>query len=135
MSADDLISIMAMITNRIQYFISLASLEGNSSNIDGKIFPCASLLHVRTLVIVLVSVIMLAACERHTPAWKQMDIAEELMNKKPDSALAVLDGIPASDVKGKKTSARYALLKSMALDKNYIDTTTFDVLQPAVKSY
>ena len=124
-----------MITNRIQYFISLASLEGNSSNIDGKIFPCASLLHVRTLVIVLVSVIMLAACERHTLAWKQMDIAEELMNTKPDSALAVLDGIPASDVKGKKTSARYALLKSMALDKNYIDTTTFDVLQPAIDYY
>lgn len=130
-----LILIMTMITNRIQHINSLLPLEGKSSDIDSKILPCAHLLHARTLVIVLVSAIMLTACERHTPAWKQMDIAESLMNIKPDSALAVLDGIPASDVKGKETLARYALLKSMALDKNCIDTTTFDILQPAIDYY
>lgn len=130
-----LILIMTMITNRIQHINSLLPLEGKSSDIDSKILPCARLLHARTLVIVLVSAIMLTACERHTPAWKQMDIAESLMNIKPDSALAVLDGIPASDVKGKETLARYALLKSMALDKNCIDTTTFDILQPAIDYY
>ena len=127
--------IMTMIKNKIQYIISLLSSEGKSSMADGKILPFASLLHTRAMVIVLISVIMLVACERHTPAWKQMDIAESLMNTKPDSSLAVLDGIPASDIKGKETSARYALLKSMALDKNYIDTTTFDVLQPAIDYY
>lgn len=130
-----LILIMTMITNRIQHINSLLPLEGKSSDIDSKILPCARLLHARTLVIVLVSAIMLTACERHTPAWKQMDIAESLMNIKPDSALAVLDGISASDVKGKETLARYALLKSMALDKNCIDTTTFDILQPAIDYY
>lgn len=124
-----------MITNKIQHIISLLSSEGNSSNIDGRILSYGSLLHTRALVIVLVSAIMLAACERHTPVWKQMDIAESLMNTKPDSSLAVLDGIPTSDIKGKETSARYALLKSMALDKNCIDTTTFDVLQPAIDYY
>ena len=127
--------IMTMIKNKIQYIISLLSSEGKSSMADGKILPFASLLHTRAMVIVLISVIMLVACERHTPAWKQMDIAESLMNTKPDSSLAVLDGIPTSDIKGKETSARYALLKSMALDKNYIDTTTFDVLQPAIDYY
>lgn len=127
--------IMTMIKNKIQYIISLLSSEGNSSMADGKILPFASLLHTRAMVIVLISVIMLVACERHTPAWKQMDIAESLMNTKPDSSLVVLDGIPTSDIKGKETSARYALLKSMALDKNYIDTTTFDVLQPAIDYY
>ena len=127
--------IMTMIKNIIQYIISLLSSEGKSSMADGKILPFASLLHTRAMVIVLISVIMLVACERHTPAWKQMDIAESLMNTKPDSSLAVLDGIPTSDIKGKETSARYALLKSMALDKNYIDTTTFDVLQPAIDYY
>ena len=124
-----------MIKNKIQYIISLLSSEGKSSMADGKILPFANLLHTRAMVIVLISVIMLVACERHTPAWKQMDIAESLMNTKPDSSLAVLDGIPASDIKGKETSARYALLKSMALDKNDIDTTTFDVLQPAIDYY
>lgn len=124
-----------MITNRIQHILSLLSSEVNSSDIDNKILPCASLLHTKNLVIVLISVIMLVACERHTPAWKQMDIAESLMNTKPDSALTVLEGISPSDVRGKETSARYALLKSMALDKNCIDTTTFDVLQPAIDYY
>jgi len=133
---EDLILIMTIIKNRIQHIIfSLLSSDGNSSDIDGKILPCASLLYARNLVIVLISVIMIVACERHTPAWKQMDIAESLMNAKPDSALAVLEGIQASDVKGKKISARYALLKSMALDKNCIDTTTFEVLQPAIDYY
>ncbi|MGM9796585.1 MAG: hypothetical protein ACI3ZY_03210, partial [Parabacteroides sp.] len=64
-----------------------------------------------------------------------MDLADSLMTSRPDSALAVLEGIPASDVNGKESSARYALLKSMALDKNYVDTTTFDVLQPAIDYY
>ena len=30
---------------------------------------------------------------------------------------------------------RIALLRTMALDKNYIDTTTFDILQPAIDYY
>ena len=92
-------------------------------------------LHARNLIVVLFSVIMLVSCERQSPTWKQMDIAESLLNTKPDSALAILEGIPAFNVKGKETSARYALLKSMALDKNCIDTTTFDVLQPAIDYY
>lgn len=123
------------IISRIQNIISLLSSKCNSSDYDGKNLPCTSLLHARNLVIVLFSVIMLASCERHSPTWKKMDTAESLMNTKPDSAFAVLDDIPASDIKGKETSARYALLKSMALDKNYIDTTTFDVLQPAIDYY
>ena len=57
------------------------------------------------------------------------------MDAKPDSALVVLENIPASSVKGKEAAARYALLKSIALDKNCIDTTTFDVLQPAIDYY
>ena len=87
------------------------------------------------IFVALTFVTALAACNKHTPAWNQMDTADGLMNTQPDSALAVLDGIPASGIKGEETSARYALLKSMALDKNYIDTTTFDVLQPAIDYY
>ena len=75
------------------------------------------------------------SCDRHGEAWEKLDMAESLMDSKPDSALAVLGSIPTSKVKGKEISARYALLKSMALDKNCIDTTTFDVLQPAIDYY
>lgn len=86
-------------------------------------------------LIIMAAVMALVGCGKHTQAWKQMDTADSLMNTKPDSALAILENIPASNITGKETSARYALLKSMALDKNYIDTTTFDVLQPAIDYY
>lgn len=87
--------------------------------------------------IILLSMVMLTtgSCDRHGAAWKKLDKAESLMDTKPDSALAILENILVSSVKGNEAVARYALLKSMALDKNYIDTTTFDVLQPAIDYY
>lgn len=75
------------------------------------------------------------ACHRNRNVRHELDRAESLMNSAPDSALALLDSIPAADVRGREAAARYALLKSIALDKNYIDTTTFDVLQPAIDYY
>ncbi len=64
-----------------------------------------------------------------------LDRAESLIEDHPDSALNILEGIDKSGLGSKKKRARYALLMSMALDKNYIDTTTFDVLQPAIDYY
>lgn len=93
---------------------------------------------IRNLIpVILWLTVLLAAvsCGRQGAVSEKLDVAESLMNARPDSALAVLQGIPASAVKGKKASARYALLSSMALDKNYIDTTTFDILQPAIDYY
>lgn len=65
----------------------------------------------------------------------RLTIAEELMEDRPDSALCILNDITESELRGKRIKARYALLKSMALDKNYIDTKTFDTLQPAIDYY
>lgn len=64
-----------------------------------------------------------------------MDHAESLMEEHPDSALNLLTRIHGSSIGNRKEKARLALLLSMALDKNYIDTTTFDVLQPAIDYY
>lgn len=61
-----------------------------------------------------------------------MNYAESIMETHPDSALAILTDIEQESLTSKKQQAHYALLKSMALDKNYIDTTSFDVLQPAI---
>lgn len=91
---------------------------------------------IYTGILALLLILMTTAgCNRRSAVDEKMDLAASLMTSKPDSALAVLESIPASDVNGKETSARYALLKSMALDKNYMDTTTFDVLQPAIDYY
>lgn len=79
--------------------------------------------------------IILFGCQRHSEAWSKLEDAEAIMHQHPDSALAVLSDIDKSMLRGKEEKARYALLKSQALDKNYIDTTTFDVLQPAIDYY
>ncbi len=89
----------------------------------------------RNLIIALIAILASSACHRHATILEQMDMAEALMDANPDSALAILESIPASSIKGKEAAAKHALLKSIALDKNFIDTTTFDVLQPAIDYY
>ena len=86
-------------------------------------------------ILLSLSVTVISGCGGHGKAWEKLDQAEQIMQTKPDSALAILDKINPSTLKGDEEAARYALLKSMALDKNYIDTTNFDVLQPAIDYY
>ena len=83
----------------------------------------------------LIVLLVLVSCNYHSSVDDKLNLADSLMTDKPDSALSVLDEIDVSRLNGREVSARYALLKSMALDKNYIDTTTFDVLQPAIDYY
>lgn len=92
---------------------------------------------IRLLIVLILSTLLLTmiCCDRHSKAWGKMDLAENLMESKPDSSLAILDNISQSELKGNKESARYALLKSIALNKNFIDTTTFDIINPAVVYY
>ena len=78
------------------------------------------------------AILTIAGCGGNSSLSNRLDIAESLIESRPDSAFTVLDSIDISDLKGKSQKARYALLMSMALDKNYVDTTTFDVLQPAI---
>ena len=90
----------------------------------------------RTVSVILFSaIISVAGCGSPKHVDKSLDDAESLMESRPDSALAILESMDVLDLKGKRDRARYALLKSMALDKNYVDTTTFEILQPAIDYY
>lgn len=91
----------------------------------------------RIIPIILLSVFFaIIGCYSKSDSIKnKLEIAESLMENHPESALAIIDSIDLSEVNEKNDKARYALLKSMALDKNYVDTTTFDVLQPAIDYY
>ena len=84
---------------------------------------------------ILVLCLILVGCQHNSEIGRQLDEAESFMLSAPDSSLNILNHIPTGDISDAKQKARYALLKSMALDKNYIDTTTFDVLQPAIDYY
>ena len=57
------------------------------------------------------------------------------MESRPDSALAILEGINTSDLVRKKDKAAFALSMSMALDKNYIDVTDDSLISRAVSYY
>lgn len=78
---------------------------------------------------------LFAGCVQRTDNSKDLDSVESLMSEMPDSALHLLRFIDGSRLGNKRELARYALLMSMALDKNYIDTATLDVLQPAIDFY
>ena len=65
----------------------------------------------------------------------ELDTADSLMEQRPDSALALLRRIDTLRLSAQHDRARYAMLLSMALDKNYIDLKDFHVLQPAIDYY
>ncbi len=95
-------------------------------------------LHISHWILVLVMVFVIGivvSCSHNSAVDRQMTTAENLMAQHPDSALSVLDGIDTKLLGTKAEKARYALLMSQALDKNYIDATNFDVLQPTIDYY
>lgn len=87
------------------------------------------------LAIILTLILSANGCGRKSICNESLDVAETLMESRPDSALSILDSINPSHLATSSQKARYALLKSMALDKNYVDATDFDVLQPAIDYY
>ena len=60
----------------------------------------------------------LSACGNEELMSKLEDV-ESYLCEAPDSALAVLDSIPEESLSSGKLRAKYALLRSIALDKNY----------------
>ena len=83
----------------------------------------------------IVVVLGMYGCCQSDEVDNRLNVADSLMECHPDSALIILDGVDDSELCHSRIRARHALLKSMALDKNGIDTTTFDVLQPAIDYY
>ncbi len=89
--------------------------------------------HLSMLMLLLLACCIIS-CSNHKQQ-ETLNRAESLMEAHPDSALTILEGIEKSELGSKEEQARYALLMSIALDKNYIDTTSFDILQPAIDYY
>ena len=77
----------------------------------------------------------MVACGQHSKHWETLTQVEAFMEERPDSALAILQGIEVGELSGKEEKAKHALLLSMALDKNVIDKTDFEILHPAIDYY
>lgn len=71
----------------------------------------------------------------HSDADDKLDLAESNLAQRPDSSLVILESVSRSELNTEKRQSRYALLKSAAFDKNYIDVTSDSLTREAVDYY
>lgn len=90
---------------------------------------------MKNVIYTLFILIALAACNSHQGTRTQLDKAEALMTEHPDSALFLLQQVDEAQLSTERLQARFALLLSMALDKNYIDVASDSLIRPAVEYY
>lgn len=78
---------------------------------------------------------ILTGCSSDKALESQLSQAEGIMQSLPDSALRIIERIDPDDITFQSTHARYALLYSQALDKNYIDQNNDSLIRIAEKYY
>lgn len=90
---------------------------------------------MKQYIITIILALCLGSCSQHSKHWETLAQIESYIEERSDSALNVLQGMDKGELSGMEEKAKHALLLSMAMDKNYIDRTDFDVLQPAIDYY
>ena len=91
--------------------------------------------HIQSHILYIGIILLLlgiTGCRKHYPVAEKLLQAEAVMNEHPDSALNLLKGIEQPELQTREHHARYALLYSQALDKNYIDLTNDSLINIAV---
>ena len=93
--------------------------------------------HIYRLVAAVLAAITIVSCNgaRKSETFRLLEDVDSYIEARPDSALAVLEGIDKSELTSKELEAKYALLLSQALDKNYIDLQSDSIIAPAVRYY
>ena len=89
------------------------------------------------LPLLIITAITIVSCNdaRKSETYRLLEDVDSYIEARPDSALAVLEGIDKSELTSKELEAKYALLLSQALDKNYIDLQSDSIIAPAVNYY
>ncbi len=90
---------------------------------------------MKNVLTVSILISVLTFCGRNQTVDESLDRAESCMSASPDSALAILESMDSIHFDSRSQNARYALLKSIALDKNYIDRTDDSLINIAVNYY
>lgn len=90
------------------------------------------------IIIVCCGLLSIAGCgnsSRHRIISHQLDSAEALIHRRPDSAIRIIYSADTSLLSMQKDRARYALLRTMAEDKNYIDKSDDSLIRIAQEYY
>ena len=90
---------------------------------------------MKNILSILLLLLAFTACGDKSSVTDVLNRAETLMNEHPDSSLALLRTLTLDDFQQESNRARYALLHSQALDKNYIDVTGDSLISVAVEFY
>lgn len=75
------------------------------------------------------------SCSETSEVETFLNAADEYIENNPEMALKTLETIDRGLLNTNKVQAKYALLYSIALDKNYIDVKSDSIIAPAVKYY
>ena len=89
---------------------------------------------LKTVLFAIIALLPLVSCGNRAVS-AQLDDIESYIQERPDSALAILQAIDKQNLTTRSLKAKYAVLYSAAIDKNYIDTTDLSIIEPAVSYY
>ena len=81
------------------------------------------------------AIVCLISCTKRADYYNTLLQVESQIEENPQEALTTLQQIDTDNLSGRRTRAKYSLLYSIALNKNYIDTTDIEILQPAIAYY
>ena len=90
---------------------------------------------MKNILSILLLLLAFTACSEKKAVTDVLNRAEAVMNEHPDSALNLLRSLTFDDFQKESNRARYALLHSQALDKNYIDVTNDSLISVAMEYY
>lgn len=83
------------------------------------------------ILIAVALLLVVQACNNTKDVEAELHRADVYMDEHPELALEALEAIDIGALTTRETQAKYALLYSMALDKNYIDVTNDSIIAPA----
>ncbi len=89
---------------------------------------------MRFLIFALCTAVLAISC-KEDPINTALASVEMSLSDNPKSSLEALELLDNQTLKTREQKAKYALLYSIALDKNYIDVTKDSIIAPAVKYY
>lgn len=90
---------------------------------------------IRLIALLITLVTIFWSCAENMETKDALKHAEALMEAQPEQSLEILEAIDRETLSSRKQRAKFSLLYSMALDKNFIDLQSDSIISPAVHYY